>query len=175
MITDHIYSLTTDIERSKLYELASKAPDNGVILEIGTLYGGTTAVLASAQREARVITIDNYSWHPEGYPKTSPELAEKNLEEQNIGNVEIIVGDSRKVGRKWETAIDLLWIDGGHSFDYVYSDLYLFGPLSNVIALHDYNNPAWPTIKQAVDIFVKKFTYWYLDEVVGMVAVLRRR
>lgn len=162
-------------ERELLSKLSREVPVNGLIVEIGCLYGGTTAVLALSNPDAKVISIDNFSWTPEGYQKTSKELAENNLSELGISNVKVKEGDSRRLGRTWNEPIDFLWIDGGHSYQFVYSDLYLFGLHAKVIALHDYDNPAWASIRQAVETFIGKFPYWYVDEVVGMVCVLRRK
>jgi len=172
---DEIYTITTAEERNCLARLAAQVPNNGIILEIGALYGGVTAILAQSQPRAHVMTIDNFSWHPEGMPETSAALVEDNLNKLGIKGVSIIEGDSRKIARKWADEIDLLWIDGGHSYEFVYSDLYNFGPHAQVIALHDYDNPIWATIRQAVETFISKFPYWYIHEVVGMVVVLRRK
>lgn len=171
----NIYSITTQEERDCLAELAKEVPDNCAIVEIGTLYGGTTVVLAQAQPHAAVITIDDYSWHPDPEPLTSPSLVRDNLDKFNIDNVTIVSGDSREVGKMWAREISLLWIDGGHSFDFVHNDLLNFGKHAQVIALHDYKNPAWPTIEQAIISFVEKYPFFYIDKVVGMICVLRRK
>ncbi|HLE91902.1 MAG TPA: hypothetical protein VI753_12190, partial [Anaerolineales bacterium] len=67
-----------------------------------------------------------------------------------------------------------LWIDGGHSYDYVHADLENFGPHAQVIAVHDYKNPAWATIEKAINDFIVDHPEWAISEVVGMVAVLRK-
>ena len=168
-----IPSWTNDNERELLAELARDA--ESPILEVGCLYGGTTAVLASANPDAKVYSIDDFSWTPTGYPTASADLTKENLARNGITNVTIIESDSRKTAKTWKERVGLLWIDGGHSFEYVYSDLYNFGPLADVIALHDYGNPFWPTIQQAVEAFMKKFPdQWRIDKVVGSVCVLRR-
>lgn len=170
----HILSLTTTEERECLARLASEV-DSGLIVETGCLYGGVTAILALASPESKVVTIDNFSWHPSEYGPTSPELLMENLENLGIFRVNLLVGDSREWGKTWEKDINLLWIDGGHSYDFVFSDLSNFGVHAQVIALHDYGNPAWGTIKQAIDDFLRSTNYFELAEVVDTVAVLRRK
>jgi precorrin-6B methylase 2 len=170
-----IPTLTDLDERELLAELASNVPPNTVILEIGGLYGGVTAVLALSAPHAAVYTIDNFSWHPEGFPKTSKQLLETNMHDLGIYNVTVIEGKSQDVVKKWTTPISLLWIDGGHDFKTVYSDLFHFSVYADVIALHDYGNPAWRDIRQAIDRFTFGQDVWYLDKVVGMVAVLRKK
>jgi len=170
-----IPSWTNLNERELLSKLSQAVPEGGLILEIGCLYGGTTAVLALSNPKAEVISMDNFSWTPKGYPTVSPERTKRNLSEAGAKNVQIIVADSRTQWQKWWRHIDLLWIDGGHSYEYVSSDLFHFAPFASVVALHDYGNATWTSIKKAVEEFLKANQEFYLDTVVGMVAVLRRK
>jgi precorrin-6B methylase 2 len=175
-MTDDVYSITTEAERKLLSELAREVPRGGTILEIGALYGGTTAVLALANPSAKVFSIDNFSWTPEGYPRASKDRFENNMKSIGANNVIAIEGDSKVLISHWERNIDLLWIDGGHDFSNVYSDLYNYSRHSKVIALHDYKNPMWPTVEKAIEIFLRKYEdTWYFSENVEMVAVLRKR
>lgn len=167
---------TSVAERRLLSELAKQVPDGGVILEIGGLYGGTTAVLALSNPKAQIFTMDDFSWTPEGYPVASKMRFESNMASLNIRNVIALEGDSKVLISHWNKKINLLWIDGGHSFSYVYSDLYNYSKYTNVIALHDYKNPAWDTIEKAINIFLNKYhDTWEFAENVEMVAVLRRK
>lgn len=170
-----IPTLTEINERELLAELAAEVPPENIILEIGALYGGVTAVLALANPKANIYTVDNFSWHPEGFPKTSRLLLETNLFEIDIKNVTVIEGTSKEAAKKWTQKIYLLWIDGGHNFKTVYFDLFHFSQFAEVIALHDYDNPAWKDIRQAVETFLSGNEIWGLDRVVGTVAVLRKR
>lgn len=96
---------------------------------------------------------------------------------QSIGalNVTVMAMTSKEAHEKWEGPIDLLWIDGGHDFNSVRNDLEMFYDHAKVIALHDYDNEFWPSIRQAVTDFLISHSEFYLHEVAGMVAVLRRR
>lgn len=173
---DDIFTVasTTDDERALLGSLAECVPDGGLIVEIGCLYGGTTQILAKHAPGARIVSIEDFGWSPAGYPKNSAELFMENMRRVGADNVRVMHADSRKAGREWREHIDLLWIDGGHSYPYVYSDLYTFGQWADVIALHDYKNPEWLSVEKAVEVFVAKFPQWTLETVIGMVAVLRR-
>jgi hypothetical protein len=165
----------TDInERECVAKLAAEVPDGGRILEIGCLYGGMTAVMGLAQPKAHILCIDDFSWHPADDVPTSPELLKANMMKVGVTNVTVWTGDSRQIGKNWQTELDFVFIDGGHSFDYVYSDLRNFGPHARVVALHDYDNPAWPTVRQAVGLFLADHPDYVLSEVIGTVAVLRR-
>ena len=165
----------TDInERECVAKLAAAVPLGGLIVEIGSLYGGMTAVLGLARPEAKIISIDDYSWHPADDVPTSKELLLANMKSVGVKNVTAREGDSRAIGKTWKRKIDLLWIDGGHSYDYVHADLENFGPHAQVIAVHDYKNPAWATIEKAINDFIVDHPEWAISEVVGMVAVLRK-
>jgi predicted O-methyltransferase YrrM len=172
-----ILSITTWEERECWANLAAQVPEGGRIVEIGALYGGVTAVLALAAPAASVFTIDNFSWHPEGHPPTSAELLREHMDSVGARNVYIIQGDSREIGMDQAFGhIDMLCIDGGHSYEFVFVDLMLFGTRSDVIALHDYDNPSWPTVKDAVNDFLKLMDGKFeLTNVVGQVATLRRK
>ena len=172
---NNIPSWTSAEERKLLRVLAAEIPDGGNILEIGCLYGGTTYELASVNPKVRVTTVDNFSWTPEGYPTASAALAKKNLEDNDVNNVSIVVGTSDEFLSKFPGEVDLSFIDGGHSYEYVNPDLLACAKFSKVIVLHDYHNDyEWMGITKAVDEFLQSNKKWMLDEIVGMMVVLRR-
>jgi len=167
-------SWTSEAERNELINLAREVSENGTIVEIGGLYGGTTVVLGLANPKARIIVVDEFSWSPLSNLKASPALLLSNCNGAGVHNVRVIKGDSREVGKTWKEAIELLWIDGGHSYMFVKSDLDKFGPFAKRIALHDWDNPAWKTIRNAVEDYLKAHPEWKFDHNVEMVAVLER-
>lgn len=170
--------LTEIPERECVARLALEVPAKGEILEVGCLYGGMTAILGLAAPEAHITVIDNFSWHPEDDVPTSPELLMSNMKKVGLKEEQFTVlsGDSRIMGAGWNGSFDLCWIDGGHSYEYVFLDLLQFGGRSKVIAVHDYGNPFWQSIQKAVEDFLYlKNGLYFLDEVAGTVAVLRKR
>lgn len=169
-----LWPLTEINERECMAKLAEAVPPGGLIVEIGSLYGGMTAVLGLANPDVKIVSIDDYSWHPEGYPPTSKKLLLANMKKVGVANVTAKEGDSREIGKTWKRKIDLLWIDGGHSYEYVHADLENFGPHVQVIAVHDFKNPFWTTIEQAINDFIRDHPEWSISDVVGMVAILRK-
>lgn len=167
-----IPSWTTEEERLHLAKLAQEVPEEGSVLEVGCLYGGMTAVMGLANPTLKIYVIDNFSWTPEGYPTTSAELLWANMKKVGVTLQSVTSEDSRKI--TWNRPLDLLWIDGGHSYEFVKNDLDVFGSSAQVIALHDYGNPFWPTIQQAVEDYLKGHPEWHFEGAVGTVAVLRR-
>jgi precorrin-6B methylase 2 len=166
-------SWTSEAERNALIDLAREVSEGGLIVEIGGLYGGMTAVLGLANPLARITVVDEFSWDPNKTGASAKSLQE-NVARVGVTNVNVITGDSRKVGKTWKKAIELLWIDGGHSYEFVKSDLDNFGPHAKRIALHDWDNAFWKTIRDAVDDFLDEHPEWKFGHNVEMVAVLER-
>ena len=170
-----IPSWTSIEEREKLVQLAQEVPVGGSILEIGCLYGGATALFGIARPDVDIVAIDNFSWSPEGYPPVSRSLVCANMTQVGVENVRVVAIDSGTEGLAELFKPDLLWIDGGHSYEFIHSDLVNFGPRARVVSMHDYNNPEpWMGIRQATDDFLSEHPEFYLSEIIGMVAVLRR-
>ena len=169
-------SWTTIAERTEVARLAFLLdPNDGVIVEIGGLYGGMTAVLGLANPKAQIIVVDDFSWSPIANQPASAARLLENVRRVGVKSVDVMEGDSRVIGKQWNKPIDLLWIDGGHSYEFVKSDLTLFAPHAKTIALHDWDNPAWPSIRQAVEEFVDEHPEWVIDHNVDTVVVLIRK
>lgn len=175
LVFSKVPSWTSVQERETLARLAEQVPAGGRIVEIGALYGGMTVVMGQANPEAQITVIDNFSWSPIPNRPASKEELLRNTSELGVTKVTVMEGDSREIGRQWLEPIDLLWIDGGHSYEFVYADLVNFMPWAQVVALHDYDNKFWPDIRQAVDAFMAQNEGWEIAEVVEMVVVLRQK
>ena len=97
----------TDInERECVAKLAADVSPGGLIVEIGSLYGGMTAVLGLARPDAKIISIDDYSWHPADDVPTSKELLLANMKSVGVKNVtarERFAGDEKYAC--WDTAL----------------------------------------------------------------------
>jgi hypothetical protein len=173
---ESIPSWVEPFEKDVIFMLASKVPKkNGQIVEVGSLYGGTTAILGLGAPKAKLTIFDDFSWQPLAEIKNCPETLLDNLAKVGLTNeIDIRKGDSREQSKGWQGKIDLLMIDGGHSFEFIYSDLTNLGPSAKVIACHDYNNPAWPTIRQAIEKFMEFHPGWKITSLIGMLVTLER-
>ncbi len=92
------------------YESNRSSGSEGVILELGTSLGISTACLASAVSDNSVFTV-------EGCPKLAA-LAKENIEKYALRNVEIInaeFSDALVMLKKRGLMIRLAFIDGNHS------------------------------------------------------------
>lgn len=176
--TAHIPVFMDENERQVLFDEAAKLNMGEQIIEVGCLYGGSTAMLGKgSNNECPIQVYDNFSWWPgdgkdPNFQKPTKELALKLLDHAGLTEVVITEADSLDLPY-YEGEIGLLFIDGGHSLQYITNDLKKFGPKAKTILCHDYGNSYWTTIKTAVDEFLAAHPDEYvLDRVVGMVAVI---
>jgi hypothetical protein len=144
-----------ELEFRALALLGYCAPNDGVIVEIGSFKGKSTLALASVARRyglGPVVSID-----PHTAPSvTDPDLKGKsssfddflatlhsaNLEDQ----VEVHRAFSRQVAAGWDRRIRMLWIDGDHTYQGAKEDFDLFAPHlvdGAIVALHDTLNKSF--------------------------------
>jgi precorrin-6B methylase 2 len=163
-----------EVECECLERLAVEVPADGLIVDIGVLYGSTTAVLALSNPKAHIISMDNFCWTPAGAPTPTPKMFLDNLAALGIQNVELVTGDTKGIVKTWNRPIDLCFIDGDHTYAGVYSDLHGFAPFSKVIAVHDYNSVFWLDINKVIHKFLLDNLEWRLTELVETLVVLRK-
>ncbi|MHC1729387.1 MAG: CmcI family methyltransferase [Syntrophobacteraceae bacterium] len=150
------FSLYTSIEdRVALHSLAKNSSAPGVVLEIGTRFGGSLVPIILGNREngspANVFSVDCY-YH---------EYLDAYLKESGVSSeVQTFEMPSYRLARVWPEAtrnrggpgIRLLWIDGDHTYIGVKTDLVCFLPYlsdGGTVALHDYD-ATMPGIMKAV-------------------------
>jgi predicted O-methyltransferase YrrM len=130
-----------DEEATRLYELAREAARQGPCLEIGSYCGRSAAYLGLGCQEARgvLFSIDHHQGSEEQQPGSEyydPELLDpatgridtfplfrKTLRELSLDETVVpIVSRSDIVARFWRTPLSLIFIDGGHTFETVFTD-----------------------------------------------------
>ena len=139
--TDRLFALAEGVpgfmptdEGRALYDAAMRYLDEGVGVEIGTYCGKSTVLLgAAAQNTASVVyTVDHHHGSEEHQPGW--EYHDASLVDEKTGlfdtlptfrrtmdaaalddHVVAVVGKSPVVARGWQTPLQLLFIDGGHS------------------------------------------------------------
>lgn len=118
-----------------LYDLSLRCTGAGAVVEIGTDAGKSTIALAYAQQVrngAPINTIDIVE-HAE---------IEANLVRANVtAFVKRIVRSSSEVAASWSDPIELLWIDGDHSYKGVSKDIGYWADKvlpGGFMAFHDY-------------------------------------
>ena len=127
-------------EAEELYKCAKRLPENAVVVEIGTLYGGSANILAAAI-SGMVYTIDN----------------DPKFETKILDNILLIKGNSKDVAVGWDKPIDLLFIDGDHSYEGAMEDIENWIPKvknGGMVIFHDYGS--WNGVTKAVNEAIER-------------------
>jgi len=151
--------------------LLSALSKNKTVFEFGTFRGQTTYNLSKTSNQ--VYTFDfGSNISNEGYPEYEVgEVYKKN----NASNVTQLIGDSVKYDfSELYGKFDIIWLDGGHSYEVCKKDfetsLHLSKPhTTTIIAIDDY--PAWPGVKQAVEEIAESKHLYFIPEIALIVYI----
>ena len=161
----NIKGFLDEAEGRRLYELALEAGRRGPCLEIGSYCGKSTVYLAAACKESgsTLFAVDHHRGSAEqqpGEPYFDPELfdprfglidslpylratlASAGLEEVVVP----LVCRSETAARSWRIPLSLVFIDGGHAREDVFTDYRIWNPYlmeGGYLLFHDiYPDPA---------------------------------
>jgi len=164
-----------------LNKYANNLPENAVIVEIGTYLGWSAVLLAMASPDtAHIWTIDNEAgrqiqhWLEPG--QEYGDLVESTFEEMGYDDkITFLCGDSIEVDWLPDCEIDLLFVDGDHSYEGALADLIRWAPkvkLGGYMLCHDYN---WESVKEAVAEYLRQSCEWEKLEEQGLTCVCQKR
>lgn len=174
-----IHSFTTVRERLALFDLATTHTEIGRYVEIGSYLGASTVVLAAAMQrrcpdEGKVFCIDTW----ENDAMSEGRWSTFDLFCNNIRRwsqlIEPIKGNSQSVELPFCGEVDILFLDGDHSYAGVKKDLDRFAPLireGGFLALHD--QAYYPAVTQAMGELLG-CGGWYACLSLDNLTVLRR-
>lgn len=165
-------------EMQPIYDRLVQA-NRPLIVEIGSAHGASSIVFAEAAKQTGgiVICIDPFV---EGYEDQEHfgNEARQAFKKNTTGYKCIRSFDNRSndpgvVAEVWGMSklrggVDVLFIDGDHSYIGVKSDCDYYLPLlkhGGLVAFHDYNNVAYSGVKQAADEYTAGWdtaSYWDL-------------
>lgn len=140
-----------------MFKIAKSLKDGAVILEIGAFKGKSTCFIAKGIGSKRIqfYTID--TWFNDGGMREAKEDTFPHFLKNTAPFKDRIIplrGYSYEIRKTWpdEKMIDLLWIDGDHSYEGVKRDIQDWLPLlkrNHVVCFHDYRDA--PGVRNAVE------------------------
>ncbi len=139
-----------------LYAYLLALPHQAFVVEIGIQFGRSTSVICEFQKDrplVNVVAVDNWS---EGIEAREHFFKQK---EKHNWDLTVLSMDSVKaVEHIGERKIDLLHIDGDHSFDGVMTDCKTWIPKvrkGGIVCFDDYGHPTLPSVKKAVQQYIE--------------------
>jgi predicted O-methyltransferase YrrM len=170
----HEKSLSTLDDQTLLYRMASRIPENGTAVEIGSWIGHSTSLIGLALRgtESRCYAIDAFSAMTEDAsekdnfknflkrlktPLSQRALFDSHIQKYGLTKrvVPIPFASAEAINHLplKANSVDLLYIDGGHTLDVVRQDISLYLPLvkhGGIVCFHDFNSYYFPDVTTAV-------------------------
>ena len=122
-----------------------------VVVEIGSARGWSACHIGLALREnvhGKLYAIDPHhdtAWNDDGSRgETSLAVLRRNVRRLALDpDVEIVRADSRTAATNWTHPIDLLFIDGDHSYAGVKADWHLFSPHLTEFGVAVFHDTTW--------------------------------
>jgi len=156
---DQIKGFLAADEAQALYDQALRVSTAGPVLEIGSYCGKSTIYLGLACKNtaSTVFALDHHRGseeHQRGEFFHDPDLYDagegvmdsfrefrRNIREAGLDDVVVpVVAGSEVAARHWQTALAMVFIDGGHSLDAALTDYRCWMPhlmRGGVLAIHD--------------------------------------
>src|SRR5688572_18469951 len=143
----------TFAEARLLMQLAAQAR-GGPIVEIGTLFGSSTRVLALAKNpDVPLISVDNYSWNPLGLNRETHAKLTANLlgDLVNTANLHLVSAEKDAFFLSYRgVRPSLVFLDAHHSYEETLKDIQWARRVgAAVICGHDHSEK-WPGVMKAV-------------------------
>ena len=134
---------------AELLWLFETAKDTDSIIEVGSYKGRSTTALAMGCK-GLVTAVDTFRGTALAEDAATVRAAfQENTEK--LGNVKLLCDSSERAARLCPS-VDMVFIDAEHTYEDVKADLLTWLPKAKkLICGHDYNDPSWPGVKQAVD------------------------
>ena len=138
-------------EAKAFYGTLLHVPKNGVVVELGSLFGKSAIVIGEVSNE-----IGFKFWCVDAFV-TDGEPAEKSFRKHVLDvypKANLIKGTTDEVAKSWTKKIDFLFIDANHQDEGINNDCINWIPFvkkGGYVAFHDYNNDLFPHVKTRVE------------------------
>lgn len=174
------YLLEGEVEL--LHELALSLPMGARIINIGAGAGTSALAFLETRADLRLTTIDaRLEPSPLG-GLGSEEVVLREAGYWGDHRYRQVHGDSKTVGRLWGELggdlIDLVFIDGDHSYEGCRGDIEAWAPWvrkGGYIVLHDHGNQIWGDVTRATEDTLDKDPQFERKAIVSITAAYRRR
>ena len=148
--------ISEEDERGIREAVARAAAFDGPIIEIGTLFGWTTQLIASLKSpEKELIAVENFSWNPFCIPADDHRVITRRTLHYCLQHCRTRIhdGSARSFYDSYHGPTpSMVFIDGDHSYEGVQADIaWAFERGVPVVAGHDYNAVLHQPIVRAVD------------------------
>lgn len=140
-----IFTHLTDEEKLQLLKLASSLNSGSVIVEIGSYLGASSCYIASGAKSSNSILhcVDTWQNHEmsEGIRDTFEEFKKNTISLNKY--IEIHKGFSAEIAKKFDQEIDMIFFDGGHSYETINSDWSNWSPRLKKNAIVVFHDTGW--------------------------------
>lgn len=136
------------LTEEEMQGLISWLPEEGLFVEVGTLFGLTARAIAAARPKLKIVAVDNFCWNPFGLPAQVHEAFTRRILAQEIaaGQVQLLNMDSaqfRAAITNQKLALpDVIFFDADHRYEAVKEEIEWAKSVGiKTICGHDYGNP----------------------------------
>lgn len=129
-----------------------------IFVNIGAGAGTSTISLLEANQEAVLFSVDILATGSE--ITTNEHLRLEECGDVYLRRVKRIWGDSKLVGVNWPIKVDLVFIDGDHSYIGCAGDIKAWVPhvhAGGYVLFHDFGSPVWPDVRIAVEELMPEY------------------
>jgi hypothetical protein len=144
-----------------LFDASRSLPERATLVEIGSFKGRSTCCLGLGclGSEKHIFAIDSFDGGPDLPKADSLQDFLRNLQRCEVSEyVEPVVGLSAHIAKAWNRPIDMLFVDGSHSYEDVLADFNGFFPHvvpGGIVACHDVV-AEWPGVLRAWNDTIKR-------------------
>jgi predicted O-methyltransferase YrrM len=157
----HELAMLTQEEKYCLFDIIRQLPAGSVVLEVGTNKGGSCSIIASANSQIKIHTLDLFEdWNDASYIDVLWTLS-------SFTNVTVHKGNSFENFKDWDIPIDLYFEDGAHDNPALLYSMMQWIPhlkVDGYMLVHD-NNDHFPDVGKNIEMLINKGEFKFVDQV----------